>query len=355
MKRYWKLYGVLVFALLVYMVYPFLEGIIYAIFIYYLAKPIKKQLDKKIEQKEITSLFSIIMIVSLIMVPAMASMLYIADTVYKGFPFLLEVADDLLPQEYSTQIDGVLASIKILDTQYLLNLLGSKDIQSIIIGPMKKLTEGLLWFLLISFIGLVVGFYFLMDGKSLIEWAVNNAPKRDKKIIDKYVGNLDCALNRIFVGVFLTMVITTIFALIALTSLNAIAPHELKITAALIIGLSILCGIFNLLPGVGIKIVWVPVAVLFALQAYFVGSLMSSLWFLILFALVMAVIVDFIPDQILRPYICGSGIHTGLVLLSFIFGTAVFGAKGLFLGPIILVSFIEFMKIVVPELNKESN
>ncbi len=352
MKGYWRLYGVLMFALLVYMIYPFLEGIVYAIFIYYLAKPIKKRLDERIEHKEITSLFAIIIIFSLIMIPATASLLYIADTVYNGFPFLLDVIDDLLPPEYSTQLDELTASIKILDAQYFLELVKSRDIQSIIIGPMKKLTEGLLWFILISFIGLVVGFYFLMDGKSLIEWAVDNAPERDKEIIDRYVGDLDMALNRIFVGVFLTMVITTIFALIALTFLNAIAPPELKITAALIIGLSILCGVFNLLPGVGIKIVWVPVAVLFAMQAYFVGSLMSSLWFLILFSLVMAAIVDFIPDQILRPYICGSGIHTGLVLLSFIFGTAVFGTKGLFLGPIILVSFIEFMKTVVPDLRE---
>ena len=164
---------------------------------------------------------------------------------------------------------------------------------------------------------------------------------------------MDCALNRIFVGVFLTMVITLIFALISLTVLNMVAPAELKISAALILGLSVLCGLFNLLPGVGIKIVWVPTAILFTLQAYFMGTLMASLWYLLIFALVMAVIVDFVPDQILRPYICGAGIHTGLVLLSFVFGTVVFGAKGLFLGPIILVGFIEYMKTVVPQLSDE--
>jgi len=353
MKGYWKLFGVLVFALLVYMTYPFLEGIVYAIFLYYLAKPIKKQLDKKIESKEITSFIAIITLLSLIVIPTMVSTIYIADTVSKSFPFLIELIENILPQEYSEHINELVSSIKILDVNYFLELVRSRDIQSIVLEPLKRLTEVFLWYLLIMFIAFVVGFYFLMDGESLMGWAVDNAPQRDEKIIDEYIGNMDCALNRIFVGVFLTMVITLIFALISLTVLNMVAPAELKISAALILGLSVLCGLFNLLPGVGIKIVWVPTAILFTLQAYFMGTLMASLWYLLIFALVMAVIVDFVPDQILRPYICGAGIHTGLVLLSFVFGTVVFGAKGLFLGPIILVGFIEYMKTVVPQLSDE--
>ena len=162
MKGYWKLFGVLVFALLVYMTYPFLEGIVYAIFLYYLAKPIKKQLDKKIESKEITSFIAIITLLSLIVIPTMVSTIYIADTVSKSFPFLIELIENILPQESSEHINELVSSIKILDVNYFLELVRSRDIQSIVLEPLKRLTEVFLWYLLIMFIAFVVGFYFLM-------------------------------------------------------------------------------------------------------------------------------------------------------------------------------------------------
>ncbi len=352
-RLFWGIFGLLIFIVLFYMSYPFIEGIVYGIFIYYITRPVKRRIDTRTTHSGISSFLSLLIVFSLIIIPAFVATFYIVDVAYKGLPSIVEIIKDLMPTEYTSQINEFITNLQSIDFGYLLELIRKNDLQVIIIEPIKRITEGFFWFLFILFIALIVSFYLLRDAENLKHWVMDIIPETDKKLVDDYITHLNNSLDRIFVGIFMTMIITAIFALISLIILNAIAPPELRISnLAIILGIAILCGIFNLLPGIGIKIVWVPVALLLGLQAYFTGTIMSSLWFLILFVIVMSFVVDFIPDQILRPYICSGGVHTGLILLAFVFGTAVFGAKGLFLGPIILVTFTEFMRIVVPELIK---
>ena len=82
-------------------------------------------------------------------------------------------------------------------------------------------------------------------------------------------------------------------------------------------------------------------------------------------------VVDTIPDLIIRPIISGGspsarvdrsppfvhlslrgegGLHVGLVMFAYIFGPILFGWYGLFLGPIALVAITHFARLVLPEL-----
>jgi predicted PurR-regulated permease PerM len=60
------------------------------------------------------------------------------------------------------------------------------------------------------------------------------------------------------------------------------------------------------------------------------------------FLAVAVVVVDTIPDIVLRPYFSGKTTHVGLLMLAYIFGPVVFGFHGLFLAPIILVLALTF-------------
>jgi hypothetical protein len=61
-------------------------------------------------------------------------------------------------------------------------------------------------------------------------------------------------------------------------------------------------------------------------------------------------LLDIIPQTVLRPYLSGRGIHTGLVLFAYVLGAALFGWYGLFLGPLLLVLVAQAANVVLPEL-----
>ena len=96
------------------------------------------------------------------------------------------------------------------------------------------------------------------------------------------------------------------------------------------------------------KIVYVPVAILLAVEALIHNP--ALIWFPLVFAAVSLVIIDTIPDLILRPYVSGRDLHTGAVMIAYIIGPLLFGWYGLFLGPLILVLVVQFARILLPEL-----
>jgi len=114
--------------------------------------------------------------------------------------------------------------------------------------------------------------------------------------------------------------------------------------------LGILCGLGIFIPVIGMKLIWIPLAIYLVIQAYLNGILSIAWWFLLLYLVVVFVVVDFTPDILLRPHISGKHVHSGAMLLAYIFGIVVFGFLGLFLGPMILIIATNFIKIVLPEL-----
>ena len=76
-----------------------------------------------------------------------------------------------------------------------------------------------------------------------------------------------------------------------------------------------------------------------ALLSYVVGFLVLSV-----------VIVDTIPDFVLRPYFSGERTHVELSMLAYIFGPIVFGFYGLFFAPIVLVLALTFADTALPRL-----
>jgi predicted PurR-regulated permease PerM len=111
--------------------------------------------------------------------------------------------------------------------------------------------------------------------------------------------------------------------------------------------LALLTGIGSLVPIVGMKIVYFPMTVILIIRTLRTDA---PLWFPVVFFVVTLVIVDTIPDFIVRAYVSGRGFHFGLVMFAYILGVVFFGWYGLFLGPIVLVLFLHFMRIIFPQL-----
>jgi predicted PurR-regulated permease PerM len=90
---------------------------------------------------------------------------------------------------------------------------------------------------------------------------------------------------------------------------------------------------FSLLPMIGAGLVWLPVAVYFALTGQPWQGLMLSLY---------GIFVIGLADNLLRPILVGkdAGMPDYVVMIATLGGMVVFGVNGFFIGPTIAAMFI---------------
>ncbi|WP_049903503.1 AI-2E family transporter [Halococcus agarilyticus] len=193
------------------------------------------------------------------------------------------------------------------------------------------------------FIALVIAFYLLRDDYRIARWGRGTFVS-EGGVTEAYFSAIDRDLENVYFGNVLNALATGVLGVVVYVTLNLFAPETVRVPEPVLVGL--LVGAGSLVPLIGMKIVWVPLAALL-----FVDALVSdpeTLWFPTAFALVSVAIVDYIPDQLLRPYVSGRSLHVGLVMLAYTFGPLLFGWYGIFLGPLILVVVFEFARTLFP-------
>jgi len=102
---------------------------------------------------------------------------------------------------------------------------------------------------------------------------------------------------------------------------------------------AVLMALFSLLPAVGSALIWLPVAVYFALA--------GALWKGVLLV-AYGVLVIGLVDNVLRPILVGKDTKMPdyVVLISTLGGIAIFGLNGFVIGPVIAAMFIAVWDIV---------
>jgi len=197
------------------------------------------------------------------------------------------------------------------------------------------------------FLALAIAFYLLRDGPKLREW-VNSTFGDDHGVFETYWRDVDEDLGSVFFGNILNAIITAGIAVVVYYTLNLVAPASGIPYPAL---LGVLTGAASLIPVVGMKLVYIPVWLGLLARSLVAGD---PLWFPILFVVAVAVLVDFIPDLLLRPYVSGKNLHVGLVMIAYVVGPLLFGWYGLFLGPLLLVLVFHFGRHILPALVEHS-
>ena len=97
------------------------------------------------------------------------------------------------------------------------------------------------------------------------------------------------------------------------------------------------------------KIVHIPLAGA-AAAPILTGGDQSLLVYVLGFLVLALVVVDTIPDLILRPLFSGEVTHVGLLMLAYTLGPVVLGFYGLFFAPIVLVVGLTFAQTALPRL-----
>jgi predicted PurR-regulated permease PerM len=346
----WLLAGIVLLGLVGYVLSSFIGLVVVGLFVYYAARPVYRRLVDQVGHPTIAAGLSIITLV----LPMFLLVGYALLIVSRELRRLTDVVA-FRPQQIG--LDSATYS-RLTDPSFLF----SPDARELLTGALSGSilesvvsiaeTATTLGVILINLLAIVVlAFYLLRDDDRLARWVHTNLGTRET-MFDEFLQAVDRDLSSIFFGNILNAIITGTIAVIAYSVLNVFAPAGTAIPAAALVGL--LAGAASLIPIVGMKIIYVPVALYMTVRGVLTAG-GESLWFVVLFAVVSVIVVDSIPDFLLRPYVSGKNIHIGSLMLAYILGPLFFGWYGLFLMPALLVVVVQFAMVVVPSLNLGSS
>jgi len=199
-------------------------------------------------------------------------------------------------------------------------------------------------FFLNVFIIVIVTYYLLVDGARIRSWLLRFD---DDAIVREYLEAVDRELEAVLFGNLLNVIATSLIAIGAFMTYNAIAPAPAEVPYPTLAGA--LTGVASLIPVVGMKIVYIPLTIITAVRVL-VGAEQSLVVYVAGLLAVAVVVVDTIPDLILRPILSGERTHVGLLMLAYTLGPVVLGAYGLFFAPIVLVVALTFADTALPRL-----
>ncbi|WP_336023166.1 AI-2E family transporter [Halobellus salinisoli] len=339
----WWAVGLALGAALSFVIYSFIGTFVFGLFIYYATRPIYRRIKTRIRPPSLAAAVALF----LLALPVLALVTYtgaiaVSELIRLTNTGLFDLSRYPISSEQLARLTDIerlvnleLESITAERAQQMLSSLGSAtDVLGFIgIG------------LVHLFAMIALAFYLLRDDRKLSRWARARVAD-DRGVMEAFLGAVDRDFTNIFFGNILNAVLTGTIGVIAYSILNLFAPSGVAIPVAALVGL--FAGVASLVPVVGMKLVYVPVAIYLGVTSYLVDP--TTLWFTAAFVAVSFILVDTIPDLVLRPYVSGRNLHVGAVMIAYTLGPLLFGWYGIFLGPIILVLVVNFARHVLPVL-----
>ncbi|WP_181692556.1 AI-2E family transporter [Natronomonas sp. LN261] len=336
-------FGALVTAAVGYLAYRFIAAITVAIFLYYSTRRFYVSLGRFRLPKRVRAMITISMLaVPLIVLLSYTLVLLVVEArlFVETYPVFETIPDDVawfegLEDLPEPTIVGIMEAYRGGELDVFIDFAVEHA------AFVTSLITGLLLNLLIV---VILTYYLLIDGATFRSWLLRFD---DGGIVREYLEAADDELEAVLFGNLLNVIVISIVAIVVFTGYNAFAPAAAEVPYPALAGA--LTGIASLIPVVGMKIVYGPIAAIAAVPVVLGGD-PALLSYVVGFVVLAVVIVDTIPDLVLRPYFSGKRTHVGLLMLAYIFGPVVFGFYGLFFAPIVLVLGLTFADTALPRL-----
>ncbi|MFB6251855.1 MAG: AI-2E family transporter [Halobellus sp.] len=336
----WWAVGLALGLALAYIVYSFIGTFVFGIFIYYATRPIYRRIKQRVRPPSLAAAVALFVLA----LPALGLVAYTGAVAVSELLRLTNQGIFDLSRYPITE--GQLTQLTDIETVLQF------DPGTLTVGQIEQVVSSLasagnvLAFVGVGLVHLFAmiafAFYLLRDDRRLTKW-VRRKVGDDRGVLEAFMRGVDQDFTSIFFGNILNAVLTGTIAVVSYSTLNVFAPPGIAIPAAALVGL--LAGVASLIPIVGMKLVYVPVAAYLGAVTYLSDP--SMLWFTAVFIAVSFVVVDTIPDLVLRPFVSGRTLHVGAVMIAYTLGPLLFGWYGIFLGPIILVLLANFSQHVL--------
>ena len=189
--------------------------------------------------------------------------------------------------------------------------------------------------MLALFLFAVALYYFFRDGRALVDWLFQQSPFPDDQTRDLFASVRE-TVNGAILGIIATALVQGSLTFVALTVFSV--PNAFL--------LAILAMLLSIIPLVGTT----PVTVGSAIYLFVIGRFGAGV------GMGISVIVIGLSDNVVRPWVQSSQtrMHPLVVLLGIFGGLQLFGAAGVFLGPVIAAMAVwsveTYAKFHAPEI-----
>lgn len=320
--------------------FSFIGTFIFGLFVYYGARPVNRWIQGRIDSRGVAATVTLLFIV----LPTLALLGYTGFVAVREFtatvgPDTVTLLLERLPgnqQSLAAALQNLPQFVRRLD-----QLSQVQEGVTTVLGVLGAISTGLLHLTL----ALAFAFFLYRDGHRLQSWYRMEVGGRDTAAYS-YLAGVDADLEVVYFGNVLTVLAVTIGSIAIYNGYNVLVPTAVTLPFPTL--LAVLTGLATFIPLVVGKIVYVPAAGYVAWQA--VQSSANLLIYPVVFLFVAFLLLDILPQSIVRPYVSGQTMHEGAVLFAYILGAALFGWYGLFLGPFLLVLVVQFANIVLGDL-----
>lgn len=342
-KYFFVVLFIAIAALALWVAKPFVNALLASAVVAYIFYPIYNRLEKVIKYKNVRALIVSAFILLLFLAP----LFLVIESAAPDARFVyIRAKQKILTGELFDVTcpvgnDGALCKI----SNRIQNLVRDPDVKYYLEESVGKVTSylisttsGLVFALPIIFINLFVTFfavfYFLRDGKKLVDYIKNLMPinTRHRERVFKQFEDITRAV------VYGSLLIAFIQG-----TLGGIGFWLFGLASPLLWG--IMMALFAMVPFVGTAIIWLPAALVMIATGSAEGD-PTIVWKGVALLLYGFFIISGI-DNVLKPILIGdrAKVHPVLILVGVLGGLAVFGFAGFIIGPLVLAVFKAFLDI----------
>jgi predicted PurR-regulated permease PerM len=316
---------------------PFIGAILWGLLLAFLLFPVNQRLRRALGgRRAVVALLLTLAVVLLLVAPAALLTLIFADQAAELVGGLHKAA-----VQHRIVAPSDLLRIPILDRAiHLIEGLvpvTAEQIQSWIVEAAKGLLQALVSVSGSFFVGalnafvaaaltLFFLFFFLRDGEVIAEKLLLFVPL-DAERKAHLVEHLAAVTRAVLLGALLTAIVQGTLVGIAFALVGLPSP----------VVFGVLASILSLVPLVGSSLVWVPAALVLALQGHYLSALFLAVW--------GGILVTF-ADNVVRPLVISGRVQISTlpVLLGLMGGVAAFGPIGLVLGPVLIALVLTLLR-----------
>jgi predicted PurR-regulated permease PerM len=328
------LFLVVLLALAVFIINPYLTPLLTSIVLAYIFYPIYKFLNQKIKRKNLSAAIVSILIIILVLIPVSFIIFQVSKEANISYLLFKQkfTRDNLLDFEckdesfFCNTLNEVKSYLKRPTTRFYIED-GIKKATTSIAQSAINFVVSLPKMIIDIFITFFMIFFLLRDGDSIVNGVKKILPVREKykKRIFNQLRDVTWAL---VYGIFVIAIIEGIIAGITFKLFGVSAP--------ILWGIAII--ILAVLPLIGASIIWIPIMLI----KFFNGDIVSAIGILIAGIIIGAI------DMFLKPKVIGdrAQVHPILILLGVLGGLSFFGMVGVFIGPLILALLAPVLHII---------
>jgi predicted PurR-regulated permease PerM len=312
------------------MLWPLFPAIVTSAVIAVLVFPLYRRFRRHLGRREVAALLMTIIVFFLILLPALGLGMLLIEEIRAGMERLSASGTDLM--EHAGRLTGWIdrfAGRFGFDATQLGRALSeqARNAATTLAGRTVQLFTGLGGILLQAGIALFTLYYLLRDGEVLVEhlkWLLPLEPDLSERLFRR--------ANEITHATILGNIVVAVVQ----GTIGGLVFWAIGIRAPVLWGT--VMGVFSLLPAIGPAFIWIPAVVL----QFVTGHPVKAVVLLAIGSLVISTV-----DNVLRAVLVSdrAQLHPLVVFFSVLGGLYVFGAIGMFVGPVLFVVALTLLEV----------